>query len=240
VNELRVGLLGPLVVTADGRQVGLTTGRLRTLLAVLALSAGTPVTLERLADAVWGEDLPANPRRGIQTYLSRLRQIVGAAAIAAGPSGYTLAIAPDKVDVLRFERALDEVARAGDTVTERRHLDFALGLWRGEPFADIRSPQLHESVATHLVERYLMAVERRVDLDLLEGKAADVIGELSLLIPYHPLRESLYVRLLRALADCGRHAEALTRYESVRLCVAEQLGVDPGSELRGRVPGPAA
>ncbi|HEU4422167.1 MAG TPA: BTAD domain-containing putative transcriptional regulator [Pilimelia sp.] len=230
-DGLSVGLLGPMEVTAGGRQVVLTTGQLRALLAVLALSAGVPVSIERLADALWEEDLPANARRSVQTYVTRLRALLGPTAIRTTPSGYALDVLPDQVDALRFERELHAASRAPDGAAERTLLHRALRLWRGEPFQGLQSRWLQESEAPRLVERYLVAIERRVDLDLAAGQTAELVPELNRLIARNPLRESLWVRLLRVLEQQGRQAEALIRYESVRARLAEELGVDPGPEL---------
>jgi DNA-binding SARP family transcriptional activator/Tfp pilus assembly protein PilF len=222
---LTIGLLGPLEITANGRPVTLASGRLRTLLAVLALSAGRPVTVERLATALWGEDLPANTRRTVQTYLTRLRAAIGAETIVTGPTGYQLRIDPDRVDALRFARLLDQAAR-------RDQLAEALDLWRGTPFDGIRSDWLERIEAPRLTELRLTAIERRIDLDLADGHPHELVAELHELTSRHPLRESLWVRLLRALARAGRPAEALERYETIRVRLANELGTDPVPELR--------
>ncbi|MGH3682426.1 MAG: AfsR/SARP family transcriptional regulator, partial [Natronosporangium sp.] len=171
---LAVRVLGPLEVSVAGRPVGLTTGRLRTVLAVLAMAAGDPVSVDRLSAALWGEDLPGNARRGVQTYLTRLRAAVGADAIGAGPAGYTLHVEPDQVDAVRFVRLLDLAVRATDPPAERALLDQALALWRGSPFDGVASTWLAHSEAPRLQERFLAAVERRADLDLGQDRPGAV------------------------------------------------------------------
>jgi DNA-binding SARP family transcriptional activator/tetratricopeptide (TPR) repeat protein len=227
-GKLTIGLLGPFEVALDGRPVELTTGRLRTLLAVLALSAGRPVSVDRLATALWGDDPPDNARRSVQTYLARLRSAIGAEKITTGPTGYRLRVDPDRVDALRFTRLLDQA----DQATERDRLAEALALWRGNPLTGIRSDWLERVEAPRLTERYLAAVERRIDLDLADGHHHELVVPLEELVVPHPLRESLWVRLLLALDRSGRHAEALERYETIRVRLAEELGTDPGPELR--------
>jgi DNA-binding SARP family transcriptional activator len=229
-GAVTVNVLGPFEVIVGGRPVALTTGRLRALLAVLAMSAGHSVSLDRLAAAVWGANLPADPRRGIQLYVTRLRGALGAAAIATEPAGYALRTEPDNVDALRFLRLRE--AAAADPATERVRLIEALGLWRGTPFDGIPGGWLTDTQRPRLVEHYLAAVERRVDLDLAQGHHQELVGELTDLTAQHPLRESLAVRLLLALDRCGRAAEALERYESIRVRLADELGADPGPELR--------
>jgi DNA-binding SARP family transcriptional activator/Tfp pilus assembly protein PilF len=234
---LTVELLGPLRVSEAGRAVELPGGRLRALLAVLAMSAGRTVPRDRLASAVWGADTGGDPRANLRTNVKRLRRVLGPAAgelVEARPGGYLLAAEPDRVDALRFGRLLDEAAAAPDPAGERSLLAGALALWRGTPFDGIRSDWLERSVAPALQERYLTALERRVDLDLAGGAPPDPAepAELGDLAERHPLRESLWARLLRVLAAAGRPAEALERYETIRRRLAEELGADPSPELR--------
>ncbi len=210
----------------------MTAGRLRVLLAVLAMSAGEAVSVERLATALWDERLPADPRRTVQTYMTRLRDVLGAGSIASSPTGYVLRVAPDRVDASRFGRLLHAAAMASDAMAERALLVEALALWRGVPFEGMASAWLEESAAPYLVERRLAALERRVDLDIEDGRAGELVAELSELVTRWPLRESLWVRLLVVLDRCGRQAEALERYEAIRVRLAEELGADPGPELR--------
>ena len=229
---LAVGLLGPLQVSVAGRPVELPAGRLRPLLAVLALSAGQTVSVDRLAIAVWGEDPPGDARANVQTNVKRLRRVLGAALVTTHGSGYALAVGPDQVDALRFERLLDEAAAAGDPSARRDRLADALGLWRGTPFDGVRSEWPEQTQLPWLQERYLAALEQRIDLDIAEGSLTGLTAELGELTTRFPLREPLWVRLLLALERSGRPAEALERYEAVRARLAEELGADPGPELR--------
>jgi DNA-binding SARP family transcriptional activator/tetratricopeptide (TPR) repeat protein len=243
--RLEVGLLGPLQVSLAGRPVVLPAGRLPALLAVLALSAGQPVSVDRLATAVWGEDLAVDARANLQSNVRRLRRLLGADLVATRGGGYALEVEPDQVDALRFDRLLDLAAVAPDPATRRARLVEALGLWRGTPFDGVRSDWLEQTQSPRLQERYLAGLERRIDLDLAEGSPVDLAAELGELTGRHPLRESLWVRLLVVLERSGRPAEALERYEAIRVRLAEELGADPGPELQrvhadllaGRPPG---
>jgi DNA-binding SARP family transcriptional activator/tetratricopeptide (TPR) repeat protein len=228
--ELEVRLLGPFQALAGSRPVPVPAGRQRTLLAVLAMSAGRGVSTDRLVTAVWGERLPADGRRSIQTYLARLRAILGTGTITKEPTGYALRADPDQVDALRLIQLLD-AARA-DPVRERECLLEALSLWRGTPFDGLRCDWLDQTETPRLVERYLTAIERRIDLDLAGGRHAELPAQLRELTAQHPLRESLWVRLLVVLDRCGRQAEALEQYETIRTHLADTLGADPGPELR--------
>jgi DNA-binding SARP family transcriptional activator len=244
-TDVEVGLLGPLQVSVAGRPVELPAGRLPALLAVLALSAGQPVSVDRLATAVWGEDLSVDARANVQSNVRRLRRLLGAELVATRGGGYALAVEPDQVDALRFDRLLDLAAAAPDRATQRDRLVAALGLWRGTPFEGVRSDWLEHSQAPRLQERYLAGLERRIDLDLARGSRVDLVAELGELTERFPLRESLWVRLLVVLERAGRPAEALERYQAIRVRLAEELGTDPGPELQrvhadllaGRAPG---
>jgi DNA-binding SARP family transcriptional activator/Flp pilus assembly protein TadD len=231
---LTVDLLGPLRVSVAGRPVELPAGRLRVLLAVLALSAGRAVPTDRLATAVWGVDAGGDPRANVRTNVKRLRRVLGPDGeqlVAARPGSYLLATEPDHVDALRFGRLLDEAAAQLDPAAERSRLAAALALWRGTPFDGIRSDWLEEAKGPALRDRYLSAVERRIDLDLASGARPDP-SELAELAERHPLRESLWARLLRALESAGRPAEALERYETIRRRLADELGADPSPEIQ--------
>jgi DNA-binding SARP family transcriptional activator/tetratricopeptide (TPR) repeat protein len=231
---LAVGVLGPLEVSTGGRPVVVTTRRLRTVLAALAVSADRTVSVDRLGAVVWDpdEDPPDDVRRTVQTYVTRLRGLLGAGSIGTRPEGYVLHAEPDRVDALRLDRLLDAASAAPDRVTERGLLAEALALWRGEPFSGISSAWLAQSEQPRLVERYLTAVERRIDLDLDSGRHGELGPQLRALTARYPLRETLWERLLVVLARCGRQAEALDRYETIRRRLADDLGVDPGPELQ--------
>src|SRR5215218_9213130 len=231
-SGLEVGLLGPLQVSVAGRPVELPAGRLPALLAVLAMSAGQAVSVDRLATAVWGEDLAVDARANLQTNVRRLRRLLGAELVATRGGGYALEVEPDQVDALRFDRLMDLAAAAPDRAGQRELLVEALGLWRGTPFDGVRSDWLEQTQSPRLLERYLAGLERRIDLDLADGSSVDLVAELGELAGRHPLRESLWVRLLVVLERAGRPAEALVRYEAIRVRLAEELGADPGPELQ--------
>jgi DNA-binding SARP family transcriptional activator/Flp pilus assembly protein TadD len=227
-----IALLGPLEVYVAGRPVALTTGRLRTMLAVLAMSAGETVAMDRLIAELWDGGQPAHARRAVQTYASRLRGVLGNEVVRTTAGGYVLRIAPEQVDALRFLRLLDAAARSADPAEERARLIEALRLWRSQPFEGIWSAWLENTHAPRLVERFLEAAERRVDLDIADGRYAGLAAYLGHLVARYPLRESLWARLLVVLGRSGRQAEALEHYETIRVRLAEELGSDPGAELQ--------
>jgi DNA-binding SARP family transcriptional activator len=192
----------------------------------MALSAGKTVSVDRLATALWGQEPPANMRRNVQIYLTRLRGVLGTEAIRTSSTGYVLCIAPENVDALRFVRLLNRASRETDVAVERTLLIEALSLWRGEPFDGVQSAWLDETQRPRLVERYLAAVERRIDIDVASGHSSELVARLGELTAQYPLRESLWVRLLVVLDRSGRQAESVERYEVIRVRIADELGVD--------------
>ncbi|WP_328470877.1 NB-ARC domain-containing protein [Actinoplanes sp. NBC_00393] len=230
--RLQVGVLGPLVVSLDGHTVPLWSPKLRTFLAVLALSAGEPVLYDRLATAVWGDDQPKDARRALQLHVTRLRQLLGGEQIRTVPGGYVLATKPELVDAVRFGRLLDAAARAEDPTVERAALVEALALWRGEPFDGVQSAWLEGVQAPYLSARRLAALERRIELDLAARRTDGLVAEIEELTAGYPLREQYWGHLMTALAHAGRRAEALEAYQRLYRLLAAELGIEPSRPLR--------
>ncbi|NUT18779.1 MAG: tetratricopeptide repeat protein [Hamadaea sp.] len=230
--SLTIRVLGPLSVSVDGRPVEITAARLRTLLVALALSADEVVSVDRLAGIVWDERPPAHVRRTVQTYVTRLRQVLGPQAIVTSPVGYRLAVDPQRVDAVAFERFLDIPPNPDDPAAERASLVRALALWRGIPFDGLQSSWLAAVESVRLTERYLAAVERRIDLDLESDAAAELVAELQDLTARHPLRERLWGQLMTALDRGGRQADALAAYQRLYRMLADELGIEPGHAVQ--------
>ncbi|MBO0689378.1 MAG: winged helix-turn-helix domain-containing protein [Candidatus Dormibacteraeota bacterium] len=230
---MRIGMLGPFEVrTGDGSPVEVPGVRLRALLAALALEPGRIVTREKLADWIWGEQPPADEVNALQALVSRLRRILPVGVIEADAGGYRLAVPPDAVDVTRFERLVGQ-ARAAAPGERADLLRSALALWRGAAMADVplRGSESFDAAVTRLDELYLAALGDRVDADIRLGRGSELVSELTELVAAHPLREGFVAALMRALAEAGRNAEALTVYERTRERLGEELGVDPSAEL---------
>ncbi|MGH3738682.1 MAG: AfsR/SARP family transcriptional regulator, partial [Micromonosporaceae bacterium] len=226
---VEIRLLGPFEVVSD-RPVTVPRGRVRSLLATLALAGHRPVPVEALVDHLWGGSAPANARQALQNNVWRLRHLLGDAAVVNTADGYQLDVPEERVDVRRFLGLLERVDASPGEVRER--LTAALRLWRGEPLSGVDSEVLRDTWVPLLTERYLTAVERQVDLDMDSGQLTGLVADLRGLLAKYPLRESLWVRLLTALAESGRTAEALDAYERARRLLADQLGTDPSAELR--------
>ncbi|GAB2801137.1 BTAD domain-containing putative transcriptional regulator [Actinoallomurus bryophytorum] len=234
---MRVAMLGPLRVRGEGdRPIEVGGARLRLLLIRLALDPGRVVTADRLAEDLWGDDLPVDPAGALQTLVARLRRAFGSerAVIVSHPAGYLLDVAPDGVDVWMFERAAEDghaALEAGDPERAGVVLRAGLELWRGTPFADAGGALFAMAPAARLEETRLAMIEDRIDADLAAGTHVPV-AEVEEPAREHPLRERLHARLVRVLCAADRRAEALEAYERIRHDLAERLGVDPGPELR--------
>ncbi|MGH3360410.1 MAG: BTAD domain-containing putative transcriptional regulator, partial [Nocardioidaceae bacterium] len=228
--RLEIRMLGPFVVTVDGEPAVIPAGRERALLASLALSAGVEVSIDQLVDMVWGERPPSHARRAVQTNVKRLRAALGRDTIRTTGTGYALATDSIRIDTIRFDALLD--AAAAEPCGERDRLAEALDLWRGTPLDGVDSQWLAETERPRLVELYLSALERRIELDTAAGQAATTVADAREVAGRHPLRESLWALVIAALDKAGGPAEALECYETVRRRIADELGVDPGPELQ--------
>ncbi|MEU6149150.1 BTAD domain-containing putative transcriptional regulator [Actinosynnema sp. NPDC047251] len=233
---MRVGVLGPLAVTVDGAPVEVGGSRVRALLVRLALGVGRTVTVEELADALWPEDKPADEVGAVRSLVSRLRRALpDPAALRSAHSGYCLDLPPDAVDAHLFDRLAREARRAlaaGDPPTARRLGREALDLWRGPALADVAGLPFAVGHVAGLDEARLAAFEDVAAAELAAGDGRHLVADLTELAARHPLRERVQALLLRALFAAGRPAEALAGYEEVRRRLADELGADPGPELR--------
>ena len=230
-----MNLLGPFQV--DGSPAGAVLGaaKERSLLATLALNPGGVVSVDSLIAALWGEDPPAAARKTLQTYVWNLRQSLGDDVIATEAPGYALRIAANDVDVGRFRTLVrdGEVAMAaGDPAKASAVLDEAVALWRGEPFGGVAAHTGLATEAIRLTEEYLSARETMFSANLAAGRHSELIGELEAFVADHPFRERFWGYLMVALYRCGRQADALATYQRARDLLVEELGLEPGGELR--------
>ena len=233
---MRISLLGPVAVEDDdGTTIVLKAAKERSLLSVLALTAGQEVGTDALMWALWGEEPPAAARKTLQTYVWNLRQAFGSHRIDTCPSGYRLAVDPDEVDVHRFRdltRRGDAAMRRGEVSQACSLLRDALALWRGRPFADVAQHTGLAAEVARLEQEHVSAVEARIAADLADGRHHELVGELEGLTRVHPFRERLWGQLMVALYRTGCQAEALAAYQRARSILSEELGLEPGGELR--------
>jgi DNA-binding SARP family transcriptional activator len=227
--ELR--LLGPLEVLDAGLRVELGGIKQRSLLAVLALHANEIVSVDRLIDELWGAAPPRTAAKSIQVYVSRFRKQLGEDRFITRPPGYALRADASELDVARFEE-LVTAAQHADAPTAARLLRTALELWRGPALADLAFEPFAQSEVARLEELRWAAVEQRIDADLAAGRHAALLPELQALAGRHPMREPLHAQLMLALYRSGRQAEALEAYRRARHVLMEELGLEPGDELK--------
>ena len=232
---MEFGILGPLVVSKDGREVPIGAAKQRALLALLLLRRGELVPTETLVHELWGERPPATALKVVQVYVSQLRKVLGVGLVETRPAGYVLRFEPDMLDAARFEGLLgrgrgllaDGDARAaGDVLRE------GLGLWRGSPLAEFRYEDFARDEIGRLEGLRLVALELRLEADLALGRNAEVVPELEALVREHPRRESLRELLMLALYRAGRQADALEAYQHARAVLVEELGLDPSESLQ--------
>lgn len=222
-------------MTPDGEPVALGGHRQRMVLSLLMLHVGEAVSIDRLIDRVWGAHPPPTARKTLQVYVSRLRRAMGNGDIAAVRGGYRLAVEPEQVDAVVFEQLAAEGSRllGSDPAAAATTLRSALALWRGAPWGELAAEPALSVDAERLRELRLAVLEDRIAADLALGPGDEQVGELRALLAEHPLRERLRGLLMVALYRQGRTAAALRLYEDGRRLLADELGADPGPELRG-------
>ena len=232
------GLLGPLRVRDGTRQVPVSAPRQRVLLAALLLSAGRVVSVDTLAETLWEGRPPAGARGALHSAVQRLRSTLGpagASLIETRPPGYLIKVDGAGLDIREFSVLAARghaAAEAGTWAQAASLLREALGRWRGEPLADVPSQVLRDREVPPLADQRLHALETRIDADLHLGRHGEVVAELRQLVADHPLQEQFHAQLMLSLYRAGRQADALAAYQVVRRVLADQLGIDPGPELR--------
>jgi branched-chain amino acid transport system substrate-binding protein len=208
----------------------------RSLLAILLLHAGETVSGDRLVDELWDDAPPEDAATALQQHVSRLRKLLEPhAVVVTRPPGYAIELADDQLDLRRFERLRDDGRRLvddGRPAEAAEALGGALALWRGRPLADLENERFAGEAIQRLDEAWIEAVELRVEADLALGRHAALVAELRTLVRRHPLREQLRGQLMLALYRAGRQAEALEAYSHARRTLADELGLEPGPELR--------
>ena len=232
--EPEVRLLGPIEIARAGTPVSLGGPKPRALLAALALEAGRVVSVDSLVEALWPGEPPETAGHAVQVYVSQLRKALGPVLATRAP-GYVLELAPEHVDVHRFTRLAQEGRAAlvgGDPVTAEGAMREALGLWRGPALADFLYEPFAQNEIARLEELRTVVLEERIDADLALGRHAELVSELEALVQAQPLRERPRAQLMLALYRSGRQADALAAYRAAREILVDELGIDPGHELR--------
>jgi DNA-binding SARP family transcriptional activator len=233
-KAIAVRLLGPIEAELDGVAVGLGGPKPRALLTVLALDLGRVVSVDTLVEALWPGDAPDTASHAVQVYVSQLRKALGP-VLATRPPGYVLDLEPDSVDVHRFTRLAEEgraALRADAAEAAETSLREALALWRGPALADFQYEPFAQTEIARLEELRTVVVEERIEADLALGRHAELVSELEALVQVQAHRERPRAQLMLALYRSGRQADALAAYRAARDALVDELGIEPGPELK--------
>lgn len=223
-------ILGPFEVIEDGAFVVVSAAKQRALLAALLLRAGTTVSGHRLIDDLW-EQPPVSARKVLQTYISKLRQVLPNGTLLTRTAGYTLLVGPDDLDAAKFERLLVD-SEGAPPADEEGLIRQALGLWRGSALEEFADEPFAQPEIARLENLRIQALARRCELDLRAGRHLAVLGDLGALVRERPTDERLRGQLMLALYRSGRQADALRVFRDGRRTLVDQLGVEPSDPLR--------
>ncbi|MFN2470885.1 MAG: BTAD domain-containing putative transcriptional regulator [Gaiellaceae bacterium] len=234
-GHLEMRILGPLEVVKDGVLLPLGGPKQRAVLALLCVHASHSVRADQLVESLWPDDAPSRATTTLQVYVSRLRKLLGAEAIASEGGGYRLTLVDGGLDAARFEQLRHE-ARAlrveGRLDEAAAAVSSALELWRGAALTDFAYESWAQPEIGRLEEERLTCLEERFEIELALGRHLELVGQLVTLVAAHPLRERLRGQLILALYRSGRQAEALAAYRAARETLVGELGIEPGPELQ--------
>ena len=234
-------MLGTIRVSVGDEAVGVGGAKPRTILARLAMSAPETVPADGIIDAVWGEAVPAKAINTFHVHLSNLRRALKAAAgddgeiIATRPGGYGLDVDETRLDLLRFRSIMttaDDHAAADRPLEAAALYREALALWRGDPLADLAASAWAENEAVALARQRSIAHTRWIDAELASGNHLSILADLERAAGENPLDERIAGQLMLGLYRAGRQTDALRQFEETRRRLAEEIGVEPGPELR--------
>ncbi|MDA4107761.1 regulator [Mycobacterium holsaticum DSM 44478] len=231
LQQVELGVLGPLQVRQYGLPVTIPGAKPRALLTMLGLHGASVVSADVLLDLLWGDEPPRTAGKALQTHISALRRALGDGFIVTEGTGWTLRTT--EIDATRYKLAISkgrDAVAAGDTSHAVACFDEALTLWRGVP--ELPDGTRGVSEKTRWFEGHAALVEDRADAVLATGRAAEIIGELEAAVAEGPLRERRWGQLMLALYRAGRQGEALGAFQRARSLLADELGVDPGPDLR--------
>jgi predicted ATPase/DNA-binding SARP family transcriptional activator len=237
VIGVRFNILGSLSVVDGEEDVEIPGTKTRLLLAVLLVRRGETVSSDRLIEELWGDSPPAGVQNALQALVSKLRRRLGTAGrlLRTDQIGYRLDVEADDIDAQRFSYAIAKAHDAlvgGDAITASDLLSGALALWRGDALEGLAFEGLLHREATRLEELRLAAMEDHCDAALRLGRHTELVAYSATLVEAYPLRERLHGFLMLALYRSQRHAEALRAYQDARAVFGEELGLEPGPELR--------
>lgn len=233
---MQVRLLGSMEVTIQGRPVRLGGRRQRAVLALLLLHANRRISRDRLIEDLWDGRPPPEAIQTLQSYVSRLRRLLGLEVqISARQGGYVITMPTAALDVERFRDLTERghrALRSAQYDEASRVLREALCLWRGEPLVDLDDIAVIRDATRRWNELHLTALSDRIEADIEQGSAKTVIGELEALVGHHPYHEQFLALHMRALYLAGRQIEALAAYRHARETLVGRYGIEPSEQLR--------
>lgn len=238
---MRFKLLGQLQVHDGGRILTPQAHKHRVLLAALLLHHHTVLSVESLIDELWPEGPPRTALQALRVYISQLRKMLQSGSttgltLAGEPPGYYLTVDDGMLDIVDFDRHR-ELARAAhdrhDLDTALFHYRAATTLWRSAPLVDLRQGMLIRSTTSRLEESWMAVEQGRISLEVrLTRSRGEAIAQLRELVARYPFNEHLHALLMIALFLSGRSGDALQVYRSTRECLIDELGIEPGEDLR--------
>ncbi|MFE3559190.1 BTAD domain-containing putative transcriptional regulator [Streptomyces sp. NPDC059193] len=238
MDGLRISVLGPLRAWRGGRELDTGPAQRRAVLAALALRAGRVVTIQDLLEGIWEGDPPANAAGALRNHVYRLRTALEndpqrPEILVSSAGGYVLHLEGTALDAVRCEKLAAQAVHAlgaGDSESAARLLGETLELWHGTPLTGVPGSYA-ERQRNRLIEIKLGLYEKQMSLALERGRHAEAAAQLSDLAAEHPLREGLRALQMLALYRSGRQGEALAAYDRTRRLLADELGIDPGTDL---------
>ena len=242
-NGVRFTVLGPLEVLRDGKDYAPSTPKVLQLLAVLMMHPGKMVHIDTLIRELWSDNPPRTVRTTLHTYVYHLRRCIEQNELAADPdkmlatrqSGYILHIDPAQVDVHEFDR-LHQIGNdrqdADDHEAAVEAYRAALGLWSGQPLANLHCGPILSAYRTRLLESQRTVLHLRIEAEIVSGRHRELIGELRSLATGSPLDETLHGQLMKVLGRSGRRSDAMAVYRRLRSRLAGELGVEPCDDIQ--------
>jgi DNA-binding SARP family transcriptional activator len=227
-------LLGPVEVLVDNKSVSISAPRQKTVLALLLAECGKVVSVERLVDALWPEGPPPTARSQIQITISALRRLIGGDVILTRAPGYLIEVPAETIDLNRFESLAADAAIAaedGQLDYAVRLLRSALAIWSGQALEGARG-DVTSAIAARINERRIYILQKRIRWELQLGRHSELVGELREYVAGDPLNEGFRGWLALALYRAGRQSDALHVLRDGRKLLADEMGLDPGGELR--------
>ncbi|MFI9205652.1 BTAD domain-containing putative transcriptional regulator [Streptomyces sp. NPDC053048] len=246
---LSFGVLGPLEISADGRNLPAPRGpKVRQILSLLLLEPSRHVNNSAILEELWGQDVPRTAVSTIRTHIYHLRRALEQSAagltpagavpddlITTRPSGYSLC--PDRVRLdsvlfLGHAREGDRLLKTGDYAAASERLRQALDVWRGAALADVTCGPVLLQHVRHLEEIRTRALEQRIEADMHLGLHRELVPELRSVVAAHPLNEWMHAQFITALHRSGRRGDALHAYQNVRKILGDELGLEPSPVLQ--------